>query len=106
MKYKHYSPDCKTMLFYSSELSEAVKAYREESGKALKVYLLCDDATAKKSGVENILNLGRTEIEIASNLYSKLREGEKISDLIIAVAPEKQDGVMVGVMNRLTKACR
>jgi hypothetical protein len=42
---------------------------------------------------------------MAANLYDKLREGEQVAQLIIAIAPEKQDGVMVGVMNRLTKAC-
>lgn len=105
MKYKHYSPNCRTMLFKHSELEEAVKTYYKETEEGKKVFLLCDDAIAKIAGVENVLNLGRDENEIASNLYSKLREGERY-DLIIAVAPEKQDGVMVGVMNRLEKACR
>lgn len=106
MKYKHYSPDCRTCLFNFDELDKAVKAYREESVKGVKAYLLCDGKTAEKAGVENVLNLGNNENEIAANLYSKLREGEKLAELIIAVAPEKHDGVMVGVMNRLTKACR
>ena len=51
------------------------------------------------------MNLGETEREIACNLYDKLREGETFADIIIAVAPLKQDGIMVGVMNRLRKAC-
>ena len=55
---------------------------------------------------KNILNLGKTEEEIAMNLYDMLRIGESKADFIIAIAPKKQDGVMVGVMNRLTKACK
>ncbi|MDE6667100.1 MAG: threonylcarbamoyl-AMP synthase [Clostridia bacterium] len=106
MKYKHYSPNCRTVLFDFNELEKAVKLYKEESGNGARVYLLCDDKTSKEAKVENVLNLGKDENAIASNLYLKLREGENIADLIIAVAPEKQDGVMVGVMNRLTKACR
>lgn len=106
MKYKHYSPNCKTMLFSYGELEKAVKIYLEEEENGVRAYLLCDDKAANKVKVKNILNLGKSEEEIASNLYSKLREGEKIAELIIAVAPEKQDGVMAGVMNRLTKACR
>ena len=106
MKYKHYSPNCRTVLFNFGELDKAVKLYGEERAKGVKAYLLCENNAAKKANVENVLNLGKDENEIASNLYLKLREGEKIADLIIAVAPEKQDGVMVGVMNRLTKACR
>ncbi|MDE7167854.1 MAG: threonylcarbamoyl-AMP synthase [Clostridia bacterium] len=106
MKYKHYSPNCRTVLFNFDELDKAVKLYREETSRGVKVYLLCDDKTVQEAKVENVLNLGKDENEIASNLYLKLREGEKVADLIIAVAPEKQDGVMVGVMNRLSKACR
>ena len=55
--------------------------------------------------MENVLSLGETEAQAAEKLYSALREGEECAELIIAVAPEKQDGVMVGVMNRLKKAC-
>ncbi len=106
MKYKHYSPNCRTVMFNFDEIDKAVKLYKEENARGVKVYLLCDDKTANEAKVENVLNLGKDENEIASNLYLKLREGEQIADLIIAVAPEKQDGVMVGVMNRLSKACR
>ena len=42
---------------------------------------------------------------MAFNLYDKLREGESKADLIIAVTPSKNDGIMKGVLNRLTKAC-
>lgn len=106
MKYKHYSPNCRTVLFDFSEVDKAVKLYKEECEKGVSAYLLCDDKTARETKVENILNLGKNENEIASNLYFRLREGEKKADIIIAVAPEKQDGIMVGVMNRLTKACK
>lgn len=105
MKYKHYSPNCKTAMFGYSDVDKAVKLYKSEIEKGVKAFILCDDGTSKLIGVENVLNLGATETQIASNLYSKLREGEKIAELIIAIAPEKQDGVMVGVMNRLSKAC-
>lgn len=106
MKYKHYSPACETMLFAYAEREQAKAAYINSIALGKRAYILCDDKTAKILGVERILNLGKTETEIARNLYDKLREGEKKADLIIAIAPEKQDGVMVGVMNRLTKACR
>ena len=106
LKYKHYSPNCRTVLFNSDEIGKAVNLYNEETSKGARAYILCEGEAARKINVANVLNLGDGENEIASNLYLKLREGEKIADIIIAVAPEKQDGVMVGVMNRLTKACR
>lgn len=106
MKYKHYSPACRTVLYDFNSLSDAVARYNEESRKGIKVYLLCDGKSARAAQVKNVLNLGETEQDMAANLYALLREGEKTADLIIAVAPEKQDGVMAGVINRLTKACR
>ena len=106
MKYKHYSPNCQTRLFYFNEVEKAVEEYEKQIKNGLKTYIMCDDKTAKLVGIKNILNLGKTEREIASNLYAMLREGEICADFLIAIAPEKQDGIMVGVMNRLEKACK
>lgn len=105
MKYKHYSPNCRTMLFGYADRRAALSAYNAEREKGVKAYMLCDGRTAAELGVENVLSLGETEAQAAEKLYSALREGEECAELIIAVAPEKQDGVMVGVMNRLKKAC-
>nr|MDE7439177.1 threonylcarbamoyl-AMP synthase [Clostridia bacterium] len=99
MKYKHYSPNCKTLLFSFDEREKAVEEYKKQTAKGVKTYIMCDGMTAKEVGVENVLNLGNDETEIASNLYTKLREGEIIAQLIIAISPKKQDGIMVGVMN-------
>ncbi|MDE7076313.1 MAG: threonylcarbamoyl-AMP synthase [Clostridia bacterium] len=105
MKYKHYSPRCETVLFGYNDREKAFELYRAKSLQGVKAFLMCDDWVAKQSGCPDILNLGKNENEIAANLYDKLREGEAVAELIIAVAPQKQDGVMVGVMNRLKKAC-
>lgn len=106
MKYKHYSPMCKTALFDYNELGSALELYDRETAEGRKVAILCDAQTVKSLGGRNYLNLGITPEEMAANLYSKLREGERTVQVIIAVAPENRGGVMDGVMNRLTKACR
>ena len=106
MKYKHYSPNCLTKLYKFDEMDKAVEEYKKQTANGVKTYILCDDSTAKLVKAENILNLGTDEREIASNLYAKLREGEEKAEFIIAIAPKKQDGIMVGVMNRLEKACK
>lgn len=105
MKYKHYSPNCQTALFNFDEFEQALKEYKKQTEKGIAVCILCDNGTAERIVGAEILNLGKTEAEIAANLYSKLREGEQVADFIIAIAPEKQDGAMAGVMNRLKKAC-
>lgn len=106
MKYKHYSPRCETKLFTYEERFTAFELCKSKIADGVNAYLLCDLETAKQTDIKNILCLGKTECEIASNLYDKLREGEEIAQLIIGIAPQKQDGVMVGVMNRMSKACK
>lgn len=106
MKYKHYSPCCETKLFTYDERFTAFELCKRKIAEGIKAYILCDLETANQTDIKNILCLGQTEGEIASNLYDKLREGEEIAQLIIGIAPQKQDGVMVGVMNRMSKACK
>ncbi len=101
--YKHYSPRCKTLL-----LDNEAEALAALSGlNATGVAVLCENSlvsTFADTGV-TVLNLGETEREMAARLYELLREAEKICDVLIAIEPKKKDGVMVGVLNRLRKAC-
>ena len=53
---------------------------------------------------KDVLSLGATEQEIARNVYYLLHEAEEKCDLLIAIAME-EEGALVGVMNRLKKAC-
>lgn len=105
LKYKHYSPNCRTCLFDSSEITAALETYDKEQAKGVKVALLSDNKTAESAGDRVVLKLGNSHGEIAANLYYLLREGEKIAELIVAIAPEDHEGIMKGVMNRLSKAC-
>lgn len=105
MKYKHYSPKCMTVMFDFCDREKAFELCKEKVAEGIKAYLMCDNSVAQQTDFPFILNLGNDENEIAANLYDKLRECENLADIIIAVAPQKQDGVMVGVMNRMKKAC-
>ncbi len=104
MKYKHYSPDCKTKLFASGQLEEAVVYCKNRIKSGINAVIMCDANVAKKINGITVLNLGDSDIEIAKNLYAKLREGESIADEIIAIEPDNKNGVMAGVMNRMKKA--
>ena len=68
-------------------------------------YFMCDDVIFEKlSG--NCLPLGKTGKEIASNLYYRLLEGEKIADYIIAISVDSGSDIDNGIMNRMSKACK
>lgn len=103
--YKHYSPRCETALYAFDRINEAKDRIKTAVAEGKKVAVLCENAAAEHFNGVTVLNLGETETQMANRLYNLLREAEKLCDLLIAIEPIKQDGVMVGVMNRLKKAC-
>lgn len=106
MAYKHYSPSCRTAIFKSDEIEKAKALYLEEAERGNRPNILCEGNIAKLLSGYQVLNLGDTDEEMAANLYYLLHEGEKRAGIIIAIEPKKQDGIMAGVMNRLTRACQ
>lgn len=103
--YKHYSPRCETALYAFDCINEVTDRIKTAVAEGKKVAVLCENAAAEHFNGVTVLNLGETETQMANRLYNLLREAEKLCDLLIAIEPTKQDGVMVGVMNRLKKAC-
>ncbi len=105
--YKHYSPRCRTLRFTRKELIVAKLYGKQEIGWSTRVAVLCEHELVKEfadTGMR-ILDLGSTPTEMASRLYSLLREAENVCDLLIAIEPKEQGGVMAGVLNRLRRAC-
>lgn len=105
VKYRHYRPKCDALLFSPRELDKLEKVYNEKINQGLRPYIMCSNEIAKKLGDKNFLLLGNSGEEIASNLYDKLLEGEKKADVILAVSFDREDGVYLGIMNRLRKSC-
>ena len=106
--YKHYSPRCQTALYTASELEWAQDACLKALANGKKVAVLTEFHLLhhfQNLGV-TLLNLGKTDVEMASNLYDLLREAEKVADVLITVEPTQTQGIMVGVLNRLRKACQ
>ena len=104
MKYRHYTPKCQTALFGRDEIERAVELYEKTVKSGLTPYYMCDGEIAKRLK-GNVLNLGVSATEIASNLYDYLHRAEKIADVLIAFEVETGSDVDVGIMNRLSKAC-
>lgn len=106
VKYRHYHPKCETALFEYGQFEELENFYNEQINLGKKAYILCSEEVALKFPNKNILNLGKTDKEIAFNLYDKLLQGENIADIIIAMSMPKENGIYLGIMNRLRKACK
>ena len=92
-------------MFYENQLDLVEERYIEEERKGNNPYILCSNEYANRFKDKNLLLLGNNAEEIASNLYYKLLEGEKKAGIIIAIGFNRQDGVYLGIMNRLTKSC-
>ena len=106
VKYKHYSPKCQTALFKRNDYVNALNLYDSYIKEGKTPYFMCDSGMLDKIGDKNVLLLGKTGEEIASNLYFRLLQGEKLADIIIAFEVETGTDLDVGIMNRLTKACK
>ena len=105
VKYRHYRPNCRTALFKADDIGGALSLYEKEKAEGNVPYIMCSDVAAENFVGKNLLLLGKNGEEAAFNLYEKLLEGEKKADIIIAVEPDREDGVYLGVMNRLRKSC-
>ncbi len=105
--YKHYSPHCKTLLLRDDEIAVAKSLCMQEKKDGKRVVVLCEESIVCAFDGLNVqtLNLGKTAAEMANRLYDLLREAEKICDVLITIEPKEKNGVMVGVLNRLRKAC-
>lgn len=107
MKYRHYSPSAKVVLFNNcGDGRHAVQKYMEH--KQCKVALLRTKkfCSAADMGYSDFVerNMGTTAVEIARNLFKDLRAVDEMGVELILVEgiDEVDDGL--AVMNRLSKA--
>ena len=105
VKYTHYKPKCETALFTENQTDEVIALYDKYLSQGKVPYIMCRDQLKERFSGKNILFLGSNGKQIASNLYDKLLEGEKKADIIIAISMPREDGVYMGIMNRLRKSC-
>lgn len=109
MKYTHYAPNA-DMVIVKGKLDSIKKKIQElvteYSAKGMKVGVLASDETSGYYKDCRVLSLGsRSDVSIiASNIFEKLREFDKIDvDIIIAEAFDESHMGMA-VMNRMKKA--
>lgn len=106
VKYKHYSPKCRTKFFERKDVQKAVEEYKSALNRGLSPIILCDDTVQQSLGGLRTIDIGKTSEELAENVYEALHEAEKISDYIIGIELVGDSEIDVGVMNRFFKACR
>lgn len=105
VKYRHYRPKCETALFSYGDVNGVLNAYMQAENQNKKPFIMCASEFKEKFNEKNLLLLGDSPEEIACNLYNRLLEGEKVADIIIAMEMPNENGVYLGIMNRLRKSC-
>jgi len=109
MKYTHYAPDAE-MIIVKGELDNIKKKIQElaaeYSAGGMKVGVLASDETAGYYKDCRVLSLGsRSDVRvIASNIFEKLREFDKIGVDIIFAEAFDESHMGMAVMNRMKKA--
>jgi len=103
MKYRHYSPNAQVIVVegprerVKKKIAELVEEYRS---KGLRVGVMATEETE----ADEFFHLGKTEEDVARNIFRALRELDRRGvDIIIAEGIEEK-GLGLAVMNRLRKA--
>lgn len=109
MKYKHYSPTGKVVLFgpvSDKSVEEAVREYLEsEDLKDKKIGLLTSLTMAKDTFPElHTLSMGATPALVSRNLFAGLRDMDIAGVEVILVEGIREEDEGLAVMNRLRKA--
>ena len=101
MKYRHYATNCEMVL--SETPQETMSLYDEavRLGKSPVILALSKNVDFYEG--KNFIDVGFDEVELAHNLYTAIREGEKRGDYIISETVDDY-GVGYSVMNRMRKA--
>ena len=105
VKYSHYKPTCQTALYGYNQIQAVIERYEQEAKLGKTPYIMCPQELIVNFANKNVLDLGLGEKEIAFNLYDRLLEGETKAQIIIAISMPNEDGVYMGIMNRLRKSC-
>ncbi|EPY49743.1 SUA5/yciO/yrdC family protein Sua5 [Schizosaccharomyces cryophilus OY26] len=114
MKYRHYSPTAKVMLFLDYKEHEAMDCLYEQLRQQTmdkdeaKIGVLCSRKWKKESFQEfsNLifLDLGQEGSEITKNLFAHLRELDLLGVNFVLVEGVTEDNEGLAIMNRLSKA--
>lgn len=109
MKYKHYAPNMECVLVYSKDNEKMIAKIKEIAKTKKRVTIIsCKQNIEKyKEVTDSIINIGSCEelSEISQNIFSTLREVDKINADFVIIEGVKQEGIGLAIMNRLIRAC-
>lgn len=108
MKYKHYAPRAKVVVGDGeSRKAIAIKLnsmYDRYIRQGRKTVILCSEESLPLYGERQARSIGRTEEEIASRIFSALRQADKDGLDVVLFEAVSKTGMGLAVMNRMIRA--
>ncbi|ODQ82706.1 hypothetical protein BABINDRAFT_159231 [Babjeviella inositovora NRRL Y-12698] len=105
MKYRHYSPKAKVVLFVNSGTGARVEEYIIKNGLQNKKCALLKSRFFESSPLIQVeRDMGTTGADISRNLFAMLREVDEMGVDVIFVEGIDESNEGLAVMNRLSKA--
>lgn len=100
VKYKHYAPTCPVILSCDGNSDKVDSHYDKMIEQGLRPVILTNDSCSH--GYRQVYSLGHSDIEVAHNLFSAIRQCDRQYDYIIIVY--NSDTELSGsIYNRLSK---
>lgn len=110
MKYRHYSPEKPCQLIYcENELDQIFYMNKFINLYNKNVVVIGSEEYKEKYNISNdrFINIGTKNNldQIAQNIYSAIREADKLEAEIILIEGVKKEGLGIAIMNRLLRTC-
>ena len=105
MKYRHYAPNTKCLLVYSSDNEKLINKINEEIELEKNVLVLGRTSNLEKYKTKNKLDMGETLEEISQNIFTLLRKVDSYNVNLVIIEGVEKKGLGLAIMNRLIRAC-
>ena len=107
MKYKHYAPDAKCIMVEGSSNSKVNKILELAGNETGSVLIICVEENVAKYSDYQTLVMGKDGDynSIAKNIFSCLRQANKIAPDLILLEGVERSGIGMSIMNRMIRAC-
>lgn len=106
---KHYAPNSDCVLVYSKDEDKMIEKIKEIAQKHEKVTIISSQEHIEryKEVTNLIINVGSLNNlkDISKNIFSALREVDKMMPDLVIIEGVKQEGMGLAIMNRLIRAC-
>ncbi|EGW30209.1 uncharacterized protein SPAPADRAFT_63822 [Spathaspora passalidarum NRRL Y-27907] len=109
MKYRHYSPTAKVVLFVNCQdgntaISKYITKHQLQGKKIALLRSKYFEINENELGIRVVRDLGTKASDVSFNLFKLLREVDELNVDVILVEGIEEDNEGLAVMNRLSKA--